>query len=106
MDIETEFEYTHSNCMELIKIIQDLFSNKNIDIDIHDFSEYIDALLENIDKEKCVEAFSLCKCCDNHQINRPKKYEPFIEIEFHNTQKNMCSCQCRHLSRHICRTFK
>ena len=47
-----------------------------------------------------------CQCCKRHQILKPKKLEPWIETEFHNTQFTPCQCICRHYLRFLCRAEK
>ena len=44
-----------------------------------------------------------CKCCEKHQLNKPKKLKLWEETEFHFTQHIDCPCTCRHLSRWMCR---
>ena len=55
-------------------------------------------------REKLVPVLNTCQCCDRHQVNRPVKYEPWVDTTFHNTSDIDCECQCRHFSRIICRT--
>tara|TARA_B100000427_G_C15519878_1_gene599802 strand:+ start:529 stop:966 length:438 start_codon:yes stop_codon:yes gene_type:complete len=45
-----------------------------------------------------------CKCCTRHMTNRPKKLEPWIEIQFSfDDSFGGCICPCRHNARFICR---
>jgi len=53
---------------------------------------------------KLVDILSGCKCCDRHQINRPNKFESWVDTKFNNTCDTDCECKCRHFSRFICRT--
>lgn len=58
---------------------------------------------------------SKCNCCKTHQINKPVKYEKWIELPKNNgsnkrisntnpnTNKLYCNCDCRHTARWICR---
>lgn len=49
---------------------------------------------------------SFCDCCDRHQKNKPVFFAPWIELPFLNTQHFDCMCDCRNLSRMICRKHK
>ena len=73
-------------------------------------------LIENFDSELAFAILNKCKCCERHQQNRPKKFEiwdknneqqyilPKIKIkELQISQLNACACDCRHLSRWLCR---
>ena len=46
-----------------------------------------------------------CKCCARHQINKPKKLSHWSELQFNDTQHTGCKCNCRHLSRFLCRVI-
>lgn len=73
--------------------------------------EQEDKLLETISNipgntfQKKLDYLAYCNCCIRHQILKPTKYKPWIETQFHNTQYTnlLCSCDCRHLARTICR---
>ena len=54
-------------------------------------------------KEDVFKTLTLCNCCTRHQINKPKTLQKWINTEFHGTQYTDCHCQCRHLSRFLCR---
>ena len=73
-------------------------------------------LIENFESELAFSILNNCKCCERHQQNRPKKFEiwnknneqqePLPKIkskELQISQLNACSCDCRHLSRWLCR---
>ena len=73
-----------------------------------------DSLLPSIQNMDKVEAFKFlqgCKCCFSHQLKRPKLMKKGNEVShsllFHKRkiQKN-CKCDCRHLSRWMCRSEK
>lgn len=68
------------------------------------FDIYIEKYVDKEVREKLVELLSKCKCCDRHQVNRPVKYEPWVETRFHNQQHTDCECRCRNFSRWLCRT--
>ena len=54
-------------------------------------------------KNDIFNKLSACNCCKKHQTNKPKKLEPWIETEFHDTQHRECNCICRHYTRWLCR---
>lgn len=64
--------------------------------------------IENyLDKEvriALVDVLNTCICCHRHQLDRPVKYEPWIETANSHNQLTDCECRCRHFSRFICRT--
>lgn len=57
-------------------------------------------------KEDVFKTLTLCNCCTRHQINKPKTLQKWINTEFHETQDTDCDCQCRHLSRFLCREIE
>ena len=96
-------------------------NNKKVDMD-KIFKNAIDkygtcaALIEKFDSEFAFAILNKCKCCERHQQNRPKKFEiwnknneqqdPLLKIkskELQISQVNACGCDCRHLSRWLCR---
>ena len=54
-----------------------------------------------------IRTLNVCDCCNRHKINKPKKFERWIETPF-NSQNNKynCHCKCRLHSRMLCRSFK
>jgi len=46
-----------------------------------------------------------CKCCERHQVGKPKKFVELVEPEPKHCDKkfNTCVCSCRHICRHLCR---
>ena len=59
-----------------------------------------------------IELLDTCKCCPRHKINRPKFLNANREFESLSSLNSVdkclqynCECNCRHLSRFICRTF-
>lgn len=53
---------------------------------------------------KHLEILSKCKCCDRHQINKPKKLQKWINYQSKPSLLNVhCTCDCRHRARNICR---
>lgn len=45
-----------------------------------------------------------CECCERHSKEKPGIFSPWIERRCLNNPTNNCNCDCRHLSRFICRT--
>lgn len=64
-----------------------------------------------MDKVKAFKFLQGCKCCFSHQIKRPKSLKKGNEVSYSfpvnsgKIQKN-CKCDCRHLSRWMCRQEK
>jgi len=59
-----------------------------------------------------VEHLSLCNCCSRHMCNKPDYYDLFNKTNIDNVNKDIaidhrkCKCNCRHISRMICRVVK
>ena len=60
--------------------------------------------LSRIDK---LNKLNECKCCDRHQISRPKDLSIMMNTvtPIHNKSLDNCNCPCRHYARFICRNF-
>lgn len=52
-----------------------------------------------------IDTLNKCNCCEKHQYNKPFRFEIWKELPFHNDQTRDCLCDCRHMSRMICRTI-
>lgn len=52
-----------------------------------------------------INTLNTCNCCSKHQINKPTQLQIWNELPFHNDQSRQCLCNCRHMSRMICRTI-
>ena len=52
-----------------------------------------------------IDTLNMCNCCERHQINKPSKFDVWYETPFNYTQNTSCVCECRFLSRAICRTI-
>ncbi len=51
-----------------------------------------------------LDYLSNCNCCMTHQINKPKKFQTWVDTPFSQWyNQKQCQCACRHLSRMICR---
>lgn len=70
-------------------------------------------LIKGLDSVGAVAILNCCKCCERHQ-NKPPKFELWTENDFFNDtnvkhgleqakQLEICSCDCRHLTRWLCR---
>ena len=59
-----------------------------------------------LNNNEIIKLFNLCNCCKKHKLNKPSKYQKWIETDFNILNKDStckCKCKCRHLSRFICR---
>ena len=87
-----------------VKIISDLFvfaySKCSLSTTMANYSLFYRNRLLN--RKDVFNACLACKCCERHQINKPKEFVAWEETEFHNTQETPCSCPCRHISRAMC----
>ena len=61
---------------------------------------YRNKILNNKD---ILNTFASCKCCPRHQINKPTTLNTWEDTAVSLTQHTTCVCDCRHLSRWICR---
>ncbi len=95
---------TSSKNNDVNKIIETL--NKWYNCPEITFDKYIQLNLSN--PMNAIKVLDTCKCCHRHQINRPdklKKYESPPD-KLHSIKGfGSCQCECRHMSRHICRAF-
>ena len=69
------------------------------------FEEYIRLNISN--PMNAVKILDTCKCCERHQKKRPhqlKKWKEFPSTPY-KFNNYYCTCQCRQLSRFICRAF-
>ena len=49
---------------------------------------------------------SKCNCCERHKINKPFIFYPWVDTpDNFNKSNNNCACNCRHISRFICRQY-
>lgn len=47
-----------------------------------------------------------CNCCERHRINKPFIFFKWVDTPFNfNKPSYNCKCNCRHISRFICRQF-
>ena len=74
-----------------------------------------DLILESLDTvpgatlEEKLKTCASCKCCERHQIKRPKVFAPWIETKYRGDCDkfyNPCPCDCRHIARFICRQIE
>tara|TARA_Y100000389_G_scaffold66748_4_gene62973 strand:+ start:2119 stop:2475 length:357 start_codon:yes stop_codon:yes gene_type:complete len=70
------------------------------------FESHLINILENPENE--VKILDTCNCCERHKINRPKSLQPWINTPYQNCGETdyPCKCNCRHVSRFICRAFR
>lgn len=56
--------------------------------------------------QRKLDELSACQCCDEgkgHTVNKPTRWEPWVELPVHGTQNPACKCCCRHEARILCR---
>ena len=93
--------------------VMDSISNKfleNRDYYDGNFSNAIEDYLTLQEAKLLVTTLSKCTCCERHQVKRPLMLGDFEDdkspvIEY-NKDITHCQCNCRHFSRHVCRTFR
>ena len=63
--------------------------------------------LEGDSMESKLAILNQCNCCDRHQMNKPRTFAPWQEIESNMMMSHepyiQCECDCRHMARWICR---
>lgn len=64
---------------------------------------YRNKILNNRD---ILNTFASCKCCSRHQINKPTSLNTWRDLTIPFSQDTSCKCDCRHLSRWICREIE
>ena len=57
-----------------------------------------------IKKKDALQILNLCNCCDRHMQGRPKTLAPWVELPFSSRRQTSCTCPCRHIARHLCRS--
>lgn len=76
-----------------------------------DTLQHSGSLLEKVKTMPNHGAFNFlrdCKCCFTHQINKPTVLVKWTDhygglVPNYNQEEKSCKCDCRHLSRMICR---
>ncbi len=53
--------------------------------------------------ERYLTILQTCRCCDRHQNRKPSTIYGWHEYPITDSYDDSCECNCRHLSRHICR---
>jgi hypothetical protein len=91
------------------------FGDSVIDDIVRVTDEEIERLMQ-IFHEKCQEiegeswqdkinTLNKCNCCPRHKINRPTNMQVWYELPINSYGPPACTCDCRHMARHICRTI-
>jgi hypothetical protein len=52
-----------------------------------------------------LDTLNKCNCCPRHKLNRPTTMQVWKELPINYNGHHMCICDCRHVTRHICRTI-
>lgn len=77
------------------------FHNCNFRLSMENYSiSYGKKILK---KKDILSTFTACKCCERHQENKPDGSSVWQETDFIWREKGNCNCECRHLSRFLCR---
>lgn len=94
--LEKEAEQEELDEAELLDALEKVSSPK---LTIGEAASYIE-------KNYMILQLNNCKCCERHQVNKPKILEKYIETNFKSDDKSKynCQCQCRHIVRFICRS--
>ena len=69
-------------------------------------NESLIPLIRDKTNPEAFEFLKNCKCCIRHQINKPDKFLIWSDPKFDAINDNKdrpCKCDCRHLSRWLCR---
>jgi len=77
-------------------------------ISLSELSEVLQDMIDNVpglSYQDKLNHLSECNCCERHKTNRPTTFIPWYEIPRTNYGyfNYSCSCECRHISRYICR---
>ena len=95
--------YTLDICKQFMNTVTNLFENEHSETT---FENCINKVISDNVKPHFIKAFNTCNCCKRHTINRPIRFEKWIDKKIPSTQYSDCNCKCRHFSRFICRTCK
>ena len=94
----------HSQIFKLLSKVVPLFVTIEQDEEF-EFS-YINSRLDNNKKQEIFLILTdlyYCDCCVKHQYNKPCLPNKYVPTGFRFTTTEYCECDCRHLSRMICR---
>lgn len=69
------------------------------------FGVFLKRNFNKTDIERLIEYYSSCNCCENHNVNKPNKLEPWVEHQYNFRDPKPCKCFCRHINRQFCRFF-
>lgn len=109
IDIIIKLQEIIRNFLSKTKILQIqnliMFAEKsNLGLDMNIFNIfYFNRILS---KKEVISILSKCNCCETHQKNRPKTlvfWKVDTTTPLSNNKCKECKCQCRHISRFICR---
>tara|TARA_Y100000992_G_scaffold74660_1_gene47140 strand:+ start:1840 stop:2325 length:486 start_codon:yes stop_codon:yes gene_type:complete len=94
-------KFLKTKVFEISKMLDFVFHNCKFPLSMENYSLYYGKKL--LKKKDILSVFTACKCCKRHQINKPDGSSVWEETEFNWTDHCDCKCQCRHLSRFLCR---
>ena len=77
-----------------------MYTDKQVD----DILAYITITKDYDYAQNTLNILSKCKCCSVHNHNKPTIFQPWFEMTYKPDVKGKnCYCNCRHVSRFICR---
>jgi len=69
---------------------------------LRSLEQLFDTVVGDTYQEK-LNTLSLCNCCERHKVNRPMYFSHWLDLPRSNRFDYSCECNCRHISRWICR---
>lgn len=93
--------FIQTKVKELASMIDFAFGECNLGPSVKDYSLFYRNKV--MKRDAVLKTFASCKCCARHQKNKPKTLTKWIDTTIPETQYTSCPCQCRNLSRWICR---
>jgi len=109
-DLQTNFEtcvYIEEDSLDKVDIdFKEIYKQRELGVL---YTDSLNDVLENINFRNhskindVITFLSFCDCCERHQINKPVFFTPWIELPFLGAQHFDCICDCRSMSRIICR---
>lgn len=93
-------KFLKTKVFEISKMLNFVFHECKLPISMENYSiSYGKKILK---KKDIISTFTACKCCERHQQNKPDGSSVWQETNF-NWRESNCKCECRHLSRFLCR---
>jgi len=97
-------KFLKTKVFEISKMLNFVFHKCKFPLSMENYSlSYGKKILK---KKDILSTFTACKCCERHQQNKPDGSSVWEETEFNWREKANCNCECRHLSRFLCRPIE